>query len=97
MKHTVNDLLSIRDAILKNSTLNALLAASLTNTSDPVKVYTSLQRLKGKTRWLMKEQKGERAKLPGHVKVDIVTCLNEPIKIGYSYLDYPLVWEKILP
>lgn len=94
MKYQANDFLKLRSLILKNSIFNSLLVAYLLNTHTPVVVGKSLIRLEGKLRRLVKERKGEKAKLPKYIIADIVVTLGLSFSIYYSYQDYPLIFIK---
>lgn len=96
MKYTAEDFLRLRTLILKNSVLNRLLIATLSKQETPVLVGTSLTRLYGKKlREEIQESKGNYAKLPRFIMVNILVALNdEPATIMHSYKDFSPVIQK---
>lgn len=94
MKHSAVDFLSLRSQIIKNSVLNTLLASTICNTKEPIVVGNSLIRLTGKTRSLLFEQKGPKAKLPKYIMADVLVTVYPNFSIGYSYNNLPITWIR---
>jgi len=96
MPYIVEDFFTLRTAILNNSILSQLLAGIVSHTKTPIIVGKSLIWLKGVYRGIIKKEKGKNGKLPNYIMADVRVQLIDGIKIGYSYQDYPIFWEKHL-
>jgi len=96
MPYTVDDFFALRTSIVQNSLLNHLLVGVISKETTPITVGKALIYLKGAYRRIVQKAKGPNGKLPSYIMADIRVQLYPECKIGYSYNDYPIFWERFI-